>query len=369
MQEPKHNADDARNFLNNIKQRNAAPTVNNKPDGEFVQCCSDYSVIKLIGTGEELAEKGDFATALALAELALKKEPENPFALYSAATFCVNLGQYVKCLKYIKLLIKQQEQSGFKDFDRQLLQFRLGDSYYFNEDYNSAKEIYEILLEQGYIDVSIFINLGLIYFSEENFDTALMFFIKAYETEPEDMYVNTYIAAVYSKKEKYHTALEFAYRAEELGYTDDIYMYEEISRIYYCLEEYDKSLLYAQKILDIDENSAVGLRRLGWAHYELKDASDKVYESFEKAIDADYYDDGMFAVLIQHYLEIDDFKSAQKYALLLKESNPDCISMYFSDMEEKFRARLFKDRRALLVYYVKLVLFCLGIVIIAICML
>lgn len=369
MQEPKHNANDAKNFLNNIKKRNETAAGAKKPDSTVIERCREYSALKLIEEADNAAENGDFATAAALSQLALKKEPQNPFALYAAATFCLNLEDYPNCLKYIKLLIKQQEQVDFKDFDRKLLQYRLGDAFYFNGYYEKAKVFYETLLEEGYLEFGIFTQLGLIYYSEEDYDTALMFFIKAYETDPDDMYVNTYIAAAYAKKEKYHTALEFIFRAEELGYTDDIYMYEEVSRIYYCLEDYDKSLLYAQKVLEKDKNSAIGLRRLGWAHYELKDDPDTVYDCFKKAIDGDCYDDSMFYVLICHYLETGDKESAKKYAALMKKANPDCERVYFADMEEKSRAMLFGDRGALVRYYVKLVLFCFGIVIIMLCLL
>ena len=366
MQEPKHNADDARNFLNNIKLRNISSGIRKNPNTEILQSCTDYPITRLLDEAEKSAEKSDFATALALAELALKKEPENPFALYSAATFSLKQEQYLNCLKYIKQLINQQERSGFKNFDKQFLQFRLGDAYYFNGNYQNTKKVYESLLEQGYIEVSIYITLGLIYFSEEDYDAALMFFVKAYELTPDDMYLNTYIAAVYAKKEKYHIALEFAFKAEELGYTTDIYMYEEISRIYYCLDDYEKSLLYAQKMLDLDENSPIGLRRLGWAYYGLNKSLDVTYESFKKVIDQNYWDYGMFVVLIQHYLDINDFKNAQKYAVLMKQYEPDYAKDSFLYLDEKLRARLFKEWDTLFLYYVKLVLFSLVIFVIGI---
>ena len=327
MDEQENNKQKAKSFLDNIKKRQEIKPF--KPvDKNFAVKYEDYTVIQLIDEGCRFAREKDYEKAQKLFEMALKKEPGNIYALYECAHVYYVLEDYPKCLSCLQTLLKIEESKSFVDYGKNELQQRIADAYYYSGYKNYAKEIYETLLEEKYENVWLFISLGFIYYYEDDYDTALTFFIKAYEKEPDNPDINIFSWAVYSKQEKYELALEFILHGEELGYKTDIYMYEEVSRIYYILENYEQSLVYAQKMLDTDSEYGEGYRRMGYALLGLKKDSLAI-ENFKKAIDADYAESYMYYFIV-HSLIDTDFKTSQKYTELMSPKYPDEPDTYFS---------------------------------------
>lgn len=280
----------------------------------------------MIDEGIKFCSKKDYEKSVMLLEMALKKDPQNIYALYECAHVCYILEDYAKCLSCLQTLLKIEESKSFNDFDKHKLQQHIADAYYYSGYKSYAKEIYETLLAEKYENIWLFVNLGLIYHYYEDYETALTFFIKAYEIKPDDPDINIYIGAVYSKQEKYELALEFILHGEELGYKSDIYIYEEVSRIYYILENYEQSRIYAQKMIDLDSGYGEGYRRMGYALWGLKENS-RVVENFQKAIGFDSAESYMYYFIVHSLIET-DVKTTQRYAGLMKEKYPEDLETY-----------------------------------------
>ncbi|ABV50915.1 Predicted O-linked N-acetylglucosamine transferase, SPINDLY family [Prochlorococcus marinus str. MIT 9215] len=152
------------------------------------------------------------------------------------------------------------------------------------EDFEGAKKIYLLLLENKYQNHEIFFNLGSIEFQSNNFLEAISYFERAKIIKLKNQeQIYTFLIYCYGKLKNYskatelfHESLEKYPRSEKL-----IFTYAEIAKEKNNFQEFIR--LYKEAI-SINPNNYKALSNLGAVYEKLKEFSNAI-ETYKKAIE------------------------------------------------------------------------------------
>lgn len=179
-----------------------------------------------------------------------------------------------------------------------------GTSYHILEDYKSALKYYKKAIKRMENNAALYGFIADSYFATKNYNKALTYFLKAKEHGQNTCFVNQRVSYIYifikndgkkglkyaddallSGKEKAYSnylkgwalgklknhdeALKYLLKAEKYGCAF-CELYSAISRIYSTKDNYELSIIYADKALMVDEKYYYANYIKGFALYELK---------------------------------------------------------------------------------------------------
>jgi len=125
-----------------------------------------------------------------------------------------------------------------------------GNAYYYAEQYEDAKDIYDRILNLNPNDPSTLMSRGVAYGQLERYDKALTDFNRSLELSPDDPGTLSARGATYSKLERYDGALADLNCSLELRPDDPDTFYNR-GLTYYKLERYDESLADYNRSLEL----------------------------------------------------------------------------------------------------------------------
>lgn len=189
---------------------------------------------------------------------------------------------------------------------------------------NELKILLEDFLKKKEGDYKILNLYGLVLCELKKYDEAINFFDKSIEKNRSflDPYIN--IGAALVKKGNFLKALDiFLERLSE--FNNNLDLFYNISITYFNLEDYDKSLLYAHKVLNLNKNHINALKIILHTYVILDDASSakKYYDKIYSIINNSnlHEIDTVLGLLIRLKIEFCEWDNLDKDLEILKQLN------------------------------------------------
>ena len=294
---------------------------------EIIQLDPD-NFIALNAMGVVLGSEGSHKEAANFFFRALEKNPNNISVIFNLANSLNMNGDYLQALplheKANKLKPKNSEilmnygkcLFSLKEYDKAITVFQ--------EMENLKKNLYEV-----------WFNIGTIKLYQELYDESLDFIAKAIavdEKKPEP-WVTRGRALLYKKEDQ--EAINSFLKAIELQCSNLDAVYNYISVAYLSLNnhninaEYSKSIEYAKKALEINENNYKALNNLALSYiYELQAEKSVLLLEKAKSIKPDYYITFLNLGLAYKYLNI--FSKAEENFELSLKFGPNHFKHFFN---------------------------------------
>ncbi len=211
-------------------------------------------------------------------------------------------------LYYAKKALKMDE-----DYGRPYI--LVGNVYYWEKDgYDKALEYYLKAEEKDYLDTYTARRISIIYGDKDNKFKALEYALKAYKMDKNDAISIHFLADVYYyQEEDYKQAYKYYQKYDEVGGTPDWTVYVNLSYCCCVLENFKKSLEYANKAAFLNRDEAFVYYRKGIAYWCMDDynLAEKEFLKAEKlgCKDADLY----YRLAYIYYEKRDDEKKFVDY--------------------------------------------------------
>lgn len=269
--------------------------------------------------------------ALELYKEVLKIDPENRSVNNSIGEIYEKLDDDTNALKYFNRQL-EVEESNYYYINRGLLYAR-------NNKFEEAKADYESAMELNPENPYAYNNLGYLYQKIKKFEEAIPYYQQAIEKGKErrdprfynnlaDCYIGlennemalkcyddgiellAYESSLYYNKAKllkkiklYNEAIEVYKKGMELEDADLEDYYDEISDTYKMMEEYDNSLCWAKKVIEVNSNSKYGYKNIGDIYNEIEDYKSAV-KYFKLQIKVDNNSAINYLLLAEAYNEL-----------------------------------------------------------------
>ncbi|MEO6403988.1 MAG: tetratricopeptide repeat protein [Ferruginibacter sp.] len=211
---------------------------------EFAQRCSDCENAQHI-IGMSYYQQEDYPSAEKALKVALAKNPADAEATYTLARTYLDMEEYKKALPYYEKAVSME---GSKN----TWMYELGLLYYNNNDFKNAVTSFDNAAKNGY-------------------------------TTSNDFNENYGYAALYSGNyEKGESMLNEIYRRKP-GNKDVL---RDMAEIFYKQKQFDKSLQYCQKLMEMDAKDGKALYQAGLC-FQKKGQKDRGEQMCDKAIEMD----------------------------------------------------------------------------------
>ncbi|MBS1744435.1 MAG: tetratricopeptide repeat protein [Bacteroidetes bacterium] len=207
------------------------------------QCKECENSLRIIGMSAYQQE--DYPAAEKSLKAAVAKHPEDAEAIYTLARTYLDMEEYNKAIPWFEKAIKQPNA-------KNTWMYELGLLYYNQSDYKNASNAFNMAADNGYVQSLDF---------KENMGFASLY------------------SGDYEKGEK----LLLDIYAKKPGNKD---LLRDMASAFYAQRQYDKSLDYCQKLLEIDDKDGKALYQAGLA-FQKKGEKDRGQKMCDKAIDID----------------------------------------------------------------------------------
>lgn len=211
---------------------------------ELAEKCPDCeNSLRIIGLSHYQQE--NYPQAEKFLKAALAKDPNDAETTYKLARTYLDMDEYKKSIPWFE---KATKMEGAKN----TWMYELGLMYYNQSDYKNAVAAFNNAANNGYVQSNDF---------KENFGFASLY------------------SGDYDKGEKLLTEL----LAKKPGNKD---LLRDIADVFYQQKQYDKSLTYCQKLIEIDANDGKALYQAG-LNFQKKGQKDRGQQMCDKAIEMD----------------------------------------------------------------------------------
>lgn len=217
---------------------------------EFAQkCIGCTNASRIIGMSYHQQE--DYAQAEKFLRSALDKNPADAEATYTLARNYVEMEQYNKAIPMYETAIKL-------DVSKNSWIYELGLLYYNQNDYRNAVASFRSAADNGYVQSNDFKeNLGFASLHTGDFEKGEQLVLEIWSKKP--------------------------------GNTDLI---RDMADVFYRQKQYDRSLIYCQKLMEIDSRDGKALYQAG-LNFQRKGQKDRGQQMCDRAIELDPSLDGL----------------------------------------------------------------------------
>lgn len=217
---------------------------------EFAQKCKDCDNSQRI-IGISYYQQEDYPQAVKALSEAIKKNNKDAEATYTLARAYLDMEEYKKAVPYYEQAVKM-------DATKNTWMYELGLLYYNNNDYKSAVSSFTNAAANGYVQSNDFNeNLGYASLYSEDFEKGETLLMKVWSRKP--------------------------------GNKDIL---RDMAEILYQKKQFDKSLQYCQKLMELDAKDGKALYQAGLC-YMKKGQKDRGQQMCDKAIEMNPSLDGL----------------------------------------------------------------------------
>lgn len=211
---------------------------------EFAQKCKDCENSQKI-IGISYYQQENYPEAVRFLIAAIKKNSEDAEANYILARAYLDMEQYKLAVPYYEKAVKM-------DATKNTWMYELGLLYYNNNDYKNAVASFTNAARNGYVESNDFNeNLGYASLYNDDYEKGESLLMKVWERKP--------------------------------GNKDIL---RDMAEIFYLKKQYDKSLQYCQKLMEIDTKDGKALYQAG-LNFIKKGQKDRGQQMCDKAIQLD----------------------------------------------------------------------------------
>lgn len=256
-------------------------------------------------TAEVYEAKKDYRSAIDFYKKALKFDKYDDEIFLNISYEYSMLKEYKLADKYADLAIELNNKSAYS-------YYRKGNIMVAVERYEEAAEAYKICVELAPDDVDYYHSLSYSYSKTGQLELSLEYANRALLLDKENSY--SYFRKAWALQEmgKYNDAIDFYQKCIE---KDSTYVdaYANISYCYSKLEEFKKSILYANKAIMVNKDYAYSHYRKAWALHSLG-KFDEAIDDYIEAIELDPGDVNNYLGITGVFLDKQENLSALEFA-------------------------------------------------------
>jgi len=271
-------------------------------------------------TAEVYEAKKDYRSAIDFYKKALKFDKYDDDIFLSISYDYSMLDEYKLADKYADLAIELNGKSAYS-------YYRKGNIMIAVERYDEAAEAFKTGIELEPDDVDYYHSLSYCYSKNGKIELSLEYANRALLLDKDDSY--SYFRKAWALQEmgKYNEAIEFYHKCieKETTYVD---AYANISYCYSKLEDFKKSILYANKAIMVNKDYAYSHYRKAWALHNLGKYDEAIDDYFE-AIELDPGDVYNYLGITGVFLDKQENYSALEFANKAIMLDRSCGNAYY----------------------------------------
>jgi tetratricopeptide (TPR) repeat protein len=221
----------------------------------------------------------DYAPALEAYGKVTAADPSRAEAWYGMGSVLKKTGKYPEAISAFEKAISL-------NFGKKEIFFELGDSYESVQNWAKAAEAYEKFLalkpEETWTG---YLRLGACRAKLQQYDAAIAAFLGAQKGQPKDLKVNTSLADAYEKAGQLEKAEEVYNSLAVINPPDAKTYYGMAVRMYDGAGKYERAIVPAKKIVDLDPKNEMSMYNVGLMYFKLQ-KFDEAVAAFKQCLAA-----------------------------------------------------------------------------------